>query len=60
LVLEHAQKFSISDISIGKPKKAISKEVEGDFFVRCDPKTDKIIGSSKIMDFGVCSEIKNF
>ena len=40
----------ILDISIGLPKKAISKEVEDDFFVRVDPKTNKIIGFS-ILNF---------
>jgi len=40
----------VLDISIGKPKKAISKEVEDDFFVRVDPKTKKIIGLS-ILNF---------
>lgn len=41
----------ILDISIGKPQRAISKEVEDDFFVRVDPKTNKIVGLS-ILNFG--------
>ena len=40
----------ILDISIGKPKKAISTEVEDDFFVRIDPKTKKVVGFS-ILNF---------
>ena len=40
----------ILDISIGKPKRAISREVEDDFFVRIDPKTKKVIGFS-ILNF---------
>jgi uncharacterized protein YuzE len=34
----------VLDISIGKPKKAISKEIENDIVVRLDPKTNKIVG----------------
>ena len=40
----------ILDISIGKPKKAISREVKDDFFVRIDPKTKKVVGFS-ILNF---------
>ena len=40
----------VLDISIGKPKKAISREIEDDFFVRVDPKTDKVVGFS-ILNF---------
>jgi uncharacterized protein YuzE len=36
----------ILDISIGKPKTAISREIEDDFFVRIDPKTKKVVGFS--------------
>jgi len=38
----------ILDISIGKPKEAISKEIEDDFFVRVDPKTQRVVGFSII------------
>ena len=34
----------ILDISIGKPREALSEEVGDDFFVRKDPKTGKVIG----------------
>jgi len=40
----------VLDISIGKPAKAISKEIEDDFFIRVDPKTQKIVGFS-ILNF---------
>lgn len=41
----------ILDISVGTPKKAISREVNDDFFVRIDPKTKKVVGFS-ILNFG--------
>lgn len=34
----------VLDISIGKPIKAISKEVGDDIVDRLDPKTNKIVG----------------
>jgi uncharacterized protein YuzE len=40
----------ILDISIGPQKKAISREVDDDFFIRIDPKTKKIVGFS-ILNF---------
>lgn len=40
----------VLDISIGKPTKSISKEIEDDFFVRVDPKTQKVVGFS-ILNF---------
>lgn len=40
----------VLDISIGKPKKAISTEERDDFFVRRDIKTKKIVGFS-ILNF---------
>ena len=40
----------VLDISIGAPKKAISREVDDDFFVRIDPKTKKVVGFS-ILNF---------
>ena len=38
----------VLDISIGKPKKAISREIEDDFFVRVDTETNKVVGFSII------------
>ncbi len=34
----------VLDISLGKPKKARSKEIGNDIVVRIDPKTDEIVG----------------
>ena len=34
----------VLDISVGKPKKAISEEIGEDFFIRRDMKTKKIVG----------------
>jgi len=44
------KEVDVLDISIGKPKKAISREIEDDFFVRVDPKTQKVVGFS-ILNF---------
>jgi len=40
----------ILDISLGRPRPAISRELADDVFVRFDPKTRKIIGFS-ILNF---------
>ncbi len=50
LIFSFDKEGDILDISIGTPKKAISREIEDDFFVRIDPKTSKIIGLS-ILNF---------
>ena len=34
----------VLDISIGKPKKAVSKEVGDDIIVRMNPKTKEVLG----------------
>lgn len=34
----------VLDVSIGKPKKAISREIGDDILVRVDPDTDEVIG----------------
>ncbi len=36
----------ILDISIGDPEKAISKEVEDDFFLRVNPDSGEVVGFS--------------
>jgi hypothetical protein len=36
----------ILDISIGAPRKAISKEIRDGFFIRVDPETNEILGFS--------------
>ncbi len=40
----------ILEISLGKPRAAISREVGDDVFIRFDPKTKKIVGFS-ILNF---------
>ncbi len=34
----------VLDITIGKPKKAVAKELKNDIAVRCDPETGEIVG----------------
>lgn len=46
--LAYDKEADILDISLGKPKEAVSREIEDDFFVRIDPKTKKIVGFSVI------------
>lgn len=38
------KKGDVLDIAIGKPKKAISRELDNDIVVRIDPKTKEIVG----------------
>ncbi len=38
------KKGDVLDISIGKPQKALSKEVGEDVIVRMDPKTKEVVG----------------
>ena len=40
----------VLDIAVGRPRKAISREVEDDVFVRLDPKSRKVVGFS-ILNF---------
>lgn len=48
--MEKALNFSydkqgdILDISLGRPKKAISEEISEDIFIRLEPKTQEIVG----------------
>jgi uncharacterized protein YuzE len=34
----------VLDITIGKPKKAVAKELKNDIAIRCDPVTGEIVG----------------
>ena len=34
----------VLDISVGKPKKAVTKELKNDIAIRCDPVTGEIVG----------------
>lgn len=38
----------ILDIGLGRPRSAISREIDDDVFVRLDPKTHKVVGFSII------------
>lgn len=38
------EKGDVLDITIGKPKKAVTKELKDDIAIRCDPKTGEIVG----------------
>jgi uncharacterized protein YuzE len=40
----------ILDIAIGRPRRAISREIDDDIFVRLDPKSKKVLGFS-ILNF---------
>lgn len=51
LNMVYDKKGDVLDISIGKPQKAITKEIEENFFVRIDAKTKKIVGFM-ILSFG--------
>jgi uncharacterized protein YuzE len=45
------KKGDVLDISIGKPKKAISKELGEDIIVRVDPKKKKSVVGFTILNF---------
>ena len=34
----------ILDITVGKPRKAVTKELKNDIAIRCDPATGEIVG----------------
>jgi uncharacterized protein YuzE len=40
----------ILDVSLGEPERAISKEIEDDFFLRVNPDTGEVVGFS-ILNF---------
>lgn len=50
LIFSFDKEGDVLDVSIGSPKKAISRELKDDFFVRLDPKTKKVVGFS-ILNF---------
>ncbi|MBI1770303.1 MAG: hypothetical protein HYR67_18185 [Bacteroidetes bacterium] len=47
----------VLDISIGKPVRAISNEIDNEFFVRVHPRTKKIVGFS-ILNFRKRSRLR--
>ena len=44
LTFSYDKDGDVLDIFIGKPQKAVSKEISEDFFIRMEPKTKEIIG----------------
>jgi len=44
LALHFDEEGDVLDISIGRPRKAITKELEHDLAVRIDPRTKEVIG----------------
>ncbi len=38
------EESDVLDITIGKPRKAVAKELKNDIAIRCDPETGEIIG----------------
>ena len=44
LIFSFDKEGDVLDISIGKPRKAISEEIKDDIFIRKDPKTKEIVG----------------
>ncbi len=44
LIFSFDKEGDVLDISIGKPKKAISEEIKEDVFIRKNPKTKEIVG----------------
>ncbi len=50
LRFSYDKQADILDISIGRPHRAVSREIEDDVFVRLDPKSRKVLGFS-ILNF---------
>ncbi len=50
LSFSYDKRADVLYISIGKPKKAISREIQDGILIRFDPKTKKIVGLT-IIDF---------
>ena len=44
LIFSFDKEGDVLDISIGKPRKAVSEEIKEDVFVRKDQKTKEIVG----------------
>lgn len=47
----------ILDISIGEPRKAVSKETEDEIIMRVDPKTNEVVGFT-ILNFSKRKEFR--
>ena len=50
IAFSYDKEGDVLDISLGKPRQAISREIEDDFFVRLDVNSDRIVGFS-ILNF---------
>jgi len=50
IAFSYDKEGDVLDISLGKPRQAISREIENDFFVRLDVNSDRIVGFS-ILNF---------
>lgn len=46
LKFTYDQQSDVLDIALGRARKAISREIGDDVFVRIDPKTKKVVGFS--------------
>lgn len=58
IIFSYDKKGDLLDISLGKARKAISSEVEDDFFVRKDIKSGEVVGFS-ILNFEKWFQGKN-
>lgn len=58
LKFSNDEERDVLDISIGRPVRAFSNEIDDDFFVRLDPRTNKIVGFS-ILNFKKRSRKRN-
>jgi len=44
LIVHYDKEGDVLDISVGKPRKALSRELEENVFVRIDPESKKVVG----------------
>ena len=48
--ISYDERADVLYLSVGKPKKAISREIQDGVLIRVDPKTEKVVGLT-IIDF---------
>ena len=58
LRLVYDSEGDVLDVSVGEPREAVSREVDDDFFIRLDPKSEEVIGFS-ILNFEKWFQKKN-
>ena len=58
--ISYDKEGDILDVSLGEPKASISREIDDDFFVRLDPKTEEIVGFSVINFEKWFEKVKDF